>query len=473
MQQKPNIVYILADDLGYGDLSCYGAQKIQTPNIDKLCREGMKFTDAHSSSAVCTPSRYSILTGRYCWRSRLKKGVLGGFSKSLIEKDKETVAFYLKTKGYSTACIGKWHLGLNWFKKDGTPFYDDGQGDNFDSWNCETGFDVDYTRGFADGPTTHGSDYFFGIAGSLDMPPYCFLENDRCVELPDREKHPYNPQQRKGLMSPDWQDDQCDITFAKKATEFIKDHCQKNTQEPFFLYLPTAAPHRPCVPPDFMKGKSLAGPRGDMVQMFDWVVGQVVETIEKLGITDNTLIIVTSDNGARLTCFDGNDYGHRSNANLRGQKADIWDGGHREPFIVKWPGKVPQGAVCDELICLSDLSATAAGIFNDECPDSAIDSTNILPTMFGGKIGPQKRKPVIHHSWNAYFSIRDGKWKLIKGLGSGGFTEPTHEESKPNSPQGQLYNLEEDIEEKNNLWMQESAIVNKMEKLLNDYISQS
>jgi arylsulfatase A-like enzyme len=465
---RPNIVYILADDLGYGDLSCYGAEKIKTPNIDYLAGQGMRFSDAHSTSAVCTPSRYSVLTGRYCWKSRLKKGVLGGFSLPLIENDRATVATLLKSQGYETACIGKWHLGLRWYKKNGEPKYNFGNGDSWKEWSKETGFDIDYEIGFEDGPLKYGFDYFFGIAGSLDMPPYCFLEDNNCIKTPDREKGFYFPQQRRGLQSEDWDDQLCDFNFTRKAVQFIEQRKNNVSDKPFFLYLPTAAPHRPCLPPFYMKNTTKAGPRGDMVAMFDWVVGQVILALKRENLWENTLLFVTSDNGARLTCYNGRDYGHKSNGNLRGQKADIWEGGHREPLIIVWEGMIQPASTCNKTVCLSDLLATIADIIGAEIPEnSGEDSISIYPLLQGKD--RYERETLIHHSAHGVFAIRKDRWKLITKLGSGGFSEPVFKEPVENGPKGQLYDIVSDPQENNNLWCEKPEIVTELEKLLEDY----
>lgn len=464
---RPNIVYILADDLGYGDLSCYGASKISTPNIDAVAKNGMLFTDAHSTSAVCTPSRYSILTGRYCWRSRLKDGVLGGFSLPLIEEKRTTTASLLKSSGYSTACIGKWHLGLKWFNKDGSPLYSEGQGDDCESRLRETGFEIDYERGFEQGPTHYGFDYFFGIAGSLDMAPYCFLECDGCYELPTKEKEEYYPQQIKGLMSENWDDKLCDYTFTQKAVEFIDNHKKTSPDKPFFLYLPTAAPHRPCLPPDFIAGKTKAGNRGDMVAMFDWVVGKVVEALKKNNQWENTLLVVTSDNGARNTCFNGQDYGHKANGILRGEKADIWEGGHREPLIIAWNGVVEQNSRCDKLVSLSDFAATCFDITNTAKPDDAAEDSFSLMPLLNNNPDNYRRESLIHHSLYGFFAIRKGDWKLVSRLGSGGNSQPVLARAGKNGISGQLYNIKDDIAEQKNLWLEEPEIRQEMIDLLN------
>jgi arylsulfatase A-like enzyme len=454
---KPNIIFLMADDLGYGDLGCYDATKIPTPNIDRIAREGLRFTDAHASSALCTPSRYSILTGRYSWRSRLKRGVLWGFSPPLIEPDRPTVARLLQQHGYATASIGKWHLGLNWTTIDGSEPDPKGNGRI-----------INYTAPLTGGAQSLGFDYSFNISGSLDMAPYCFIENGRVVDLPTVEKEPYNPQQRPGLMPPTWRDEEVDITFAQKAVAWI----EKRTEEdrPFFLYLTPSAPHRPCMPPDFIMGRSSAGQRGDMITLFDWIVGQIDEVLRRHNLTDNTLLIITSDNGAQTTDYYGNSWGHKANGDLRGQKADIWDGGHREPFIIRWPGEVAAGHISNQLICLGDLMATCSAVIGAELPDGAgPDSSNILPIMKGWD--EPVRDTLVHHSGDGMFSIRRGPWKLIEGLGSGGFTKPARVESQPDGPAGQLYNIAEDLGEQNNLWQEQPKVVAQLSKLLAEIVA--
>jgi arylsulfatase A-like enzyme len=316
-----------------------------------------------------------------------------------------------------------------------------------------------------------GFDTNFIITGSLDMAPYCFIENDRTLGTPSVEKDPYNPQQRKGLMTPGWRDDQVDVMFTQKAVEFIDDHAVANPEQPFFLYLTPSAPHRPCIPPDFVRGKSQAGLRGDMVTLVDWMVGQVDTALERHNLVENTLIIVTSDNGARLTDFYGHDYGHKSCGDLRGQKADIWDGGHREPFIVRWPGVIEAGSTSAELICLGDLMATCAAMVGKKLPgNTAEDSFSFLPALTGTVGDVPVRPAIVHHSGDGMFSIRKGKWKLILGRGSGGFSEPQRIEPKPGDPQGQLYDMETDLQETNNLWAARPDIVEQLRSILDQYV---
>ena len=350
--KRPNIVYILADDMGYGDVGCLNPEsKIPTPHMDALGKNGMIFTDAHSGSAVCTPTRYGILTGRYCWRSPLKNGVLWGYSPPLIDTQRTTVASLLKSRGYHTACVGKWHLGMGWATQDGKEAAEG---------------TVDYSQPIAGGPTALGFDYFFGIPASLDMDPYVYVENDRGVEAPTE-----HIEERKGLgfyrggpIAPGFKHKEVLPKFTQKAVEVIDTHVAEQPDAPLFLYLPLAAPHTPILPNEEFVGKSSIGDYGDFVCEVDWAVGQVVEALTRNGMLDNTLLIVTSDNG----CSPMADFkhlesqGHDPSYHFRGHKADIFEGGHRIPFIAHWPESIPAGTICDHITCLTDLTATAAEI---------------------------------------------------------------------------------------------------------------
>jgi arylsulfatase A-like enzyme len=459
--KKPNIVFIMADDMGYGDLGCYNKKsKIPTPNMDRLAAEGMRFTDAHSPSAVCTPTRYGVLTGRYCWRTRLKRGVLGGYSPALIDTKRMTVASMLKQYGYSTACLGKWHLGLGSDKK------------------------TDYDKPLVPGPNALGFDYFYGIPASLDMTPYCYIENERPVEKPtlkiEAGKASEDGWWRAGAIAPGFKHVEVLPHLTEKAVKYIDDHANMSPDRPFFMYFPLPAPHCPIAPADFVKGRSKAGGYGDFVVEVDWTVGQVVKALERNKLTGNTLIIVTSDNGSPGRTKIKRDpysiievYGHYPNGNLRGIKADSWDGGHREPFIARWPGRIPAGTTNDEVICLTDFMATCAAIVGAKLPDNAgEDSFNLLPALLDKKLKKPIRDSIVHHSLSGMFSIRQGKWKLILGLGSGGFTKPQNIEPKPGEPKGQLYNLEDDLAESNNLWSKHPEIVERLTKLLDRYKEQ-
>jgi arylsulfatase A-like enzyme len=457
---RPNIVYIMADDMGYGDLGCYGATKIPTPNIDRLASEGLRFTDAHSASAVCTPSRYAVLTGRYCWRTSRKRGVGGGFSLPLIDPARLSVASLLRRAGYATAAVGKWHVGLEWQPKAGMVIEPE-------LWEDQER--IDYTRPVIGGPTALGFDTFFGIAGSLDMPPYCFIRDAHVVEVPTLEKAPYHAQQKKGFMSPGWRDEDVDVRFAEEAVRFIEDHEAAERDRPFFLYLTPSAPHRPCIPPEFARGRSQAGARGDMVTVVDWLVGRVDDCLARLGLKDNTLVIVTSDNGAQPADVDGETHGHRSCGDLRGFKADIWEGGHRVPYIVRWPGIVAPGGVCSATIGLVDLVATLAELLGiDLEPQAAEDSVSYLPLLREERDAGDRARALgaVHHSLTGVFAVRRGDWKMIAGLGSGGFSRPQSEVPAPGGPEGQLYNLAEDPLEQHNLWLERQDIVQELAALL-------
>lgn len=459
----PNIVFIFADDLGYGDLGCYGAKKIPTPKIDNAASQGIRFTDVHSSSAVCSPSRYSVITGRYCWRTKLKRGVLGGFDFPLIEKERLTIAKMLKSQGYRSAAIGKWHLGLEWPVKQLDPSY------YMPSFRNKEP-DIDYSKPIKGGPIDLGFDYFFGISGSLDMPPYCFIENEHTIGIPNLLKNPLYQQQNEGPMAEGWKDEEVDIKFTNKAKGFIQEHVKNHNNKPFFLYLCTAAPHRPCdIRPEFVIGKSQAGDRGDMIVLFDWIVGQIDNELNNLGLSENTLFIISSDNGARNTCYNGLDYGHNSNGNWRGQKADIWEGGHRIPFITRWPRIMEANIMSDEPFCLVDLFSTFSTLINYQIPENAAeDSFNEYSAFLQQNEKYFIRKSIIHHSDLGHFALRQGKWKYINKLGSGGFTAPTRKRAKKGAPKGQLYNLEKDPEEKINLWKEEPELVARMKENLNN-----
>jgi arylsulfatase A-like enzyme len=454
----PNIVFIMADDMGYGDLGCYNAEsKIPTPNLDRLASEGVRFTDAHSPSAVCTPTRYGVLTGRYCWRSRLKKGVLNGFSQPLIERHQLTVAELLKEHGYRTACIGKWHLGVGWQRKDGQPLSGSRQAKQ-----------VDFTKPVTDGPNQHGFDYsFITAACSTVDSPYVFIENGICTAQPTARMVRTGPVtkfgSRPGPMVPGWSNEDVDPTYAKKTAEFIERHQRMRRGKPFFVYLPLSAPHAPWLPPDFAKGKSKEGPRGDLVWLVDWCVGRVLATLETLNLGDNTLVIFTSDNGPRIGAE-----GHRSAAPWRGYKSHVWEGGHRVPFIARWPGRIKPNTTNDELICLTDLMATCAGIVGQKLPkDAGPDSFNILPVLLDARHDKPLRETLVSHSSKGVFAIRKGPWKLIlETKGSGGWVDPRDRTKLAADNPGQLYNLTDDPYETKDLYDEHPDIVRRLTSLL-------
>ena len=464
----PNIVYIIADDMGYGDVSCLNpGGKIPTPHMDRLASDGMIFTDAHSGSAVCTPTRYGILTGRYCWRSRLGSGVLWGYSRSLIPKTRMTVASLLQQHGYATACVGKWHLGWNWATTDGYVFSDRSD---------ETGESVDYAQPISGGPLELGFDYFFGIPASLDMLPYVFVENDRVVAAPTETIEGAEGRRfyRGGPIAPGFEHEAVLPKCTQKAVRFIDNHAKTKSDIPFFLYFPLNAPHTPILPVEEFQGKSGIGPYGDFVMQCDWTVGQIMQALDRHGMAENTIFIVTSDNG----CSPMADFedlarqGHHPSYRFRGYKADIYEGGHRIPFVVRWPAKVKPGSRCGDTICLTDLMATAAAVLGVDLPDNAgEDSVSILPDLLGKSTGPV-RDATVHHSINGSFSIRQGKWKLEFCPGSGGWSYPRPQEAqKLGLPRFQLYDLDQDIGERNNVMDKHPDVVERLTELLLKYIN--
>lgn len=457
--QLPNIVYILADDLGYGDVSALNDKAAwKTPAIDRLAQEGMSFTDAHSGSAVCTPTRYGILTGRYAWRSRLKQGVLWSWDEPLIEEERLTVADLLKQKGYETACVGKWHLGLGWQYTDDDP-------------DC-----VDFSKPILGGPLELGFDYFYGITASLDIPPYVYIENDHATVVP--EKYTENKSKygwwRKGLTGSDFDHNTVLSHLTEKAVDFIDMHSEKHADQPFFLYFPLTAPHTPILPEESFQGKSGTNPYGDFVLQVDHTVDQILKVLEEHEIVENTIVIFTSDNGCSPTADfqELQEFGHKPSYIFRGAKADIFEGGHRIPFIVRWPEKVRPGSKTSETICLTDLMATVARITEANLHGEAgEDSYNISPALYQQMLSEPIREATVHHSINGSFAIRKENWKLIMCPGSGGWSQP-----KPGSkgveglPPIQLYNMNTDIGEQVNVYKEYPEVVKELKELLISYI---
>jgi arylsulfatase A-like enzyme len=444
--EKPNIVFIMADDMGYGDPQCYNPMsRIPTPNMDALARQGILFTDAHTSASVCTPSRYGILTGRYCWRTRLKKEVLWTtFDEPLIEKDRLTVASLAKTHGYTTACIGKWHLGMNFYKKDSNEFARGKMHHNKGKGGYR---DVDFSRDAAFSPNDVGFDFSFVSGGGHNMEPHCFIRNRRPVTLPTewREaKTPTRPESsgresHEGWMSPGWIDEDVDIEFTRQAVSFIEQSHSKKPDKPFFLYLAPVSPHRPCVPTEDFKGKTKEGLREDFVAQYDWTVGEIMKVLDRLKLKQNTLLIVTSDNGAAPGTKD-----HSSSGKLRGKKGNIFEGGHRVPFIASWPDRIKAGTTSDAPICLAGLLATCAEIFNDKLPDNAgEDSFSFFAPLLNHARANQSPACIIHHGYSGSFAIRLGDWKLI-----------------PDSKM--LFDMRNDPYETTNLFAQKPEIVKRL-----------
>jgi arylsulfatase A-like enzyme len=462
---KPNVVYILADDLGYGDPGCYNAKsKIPTPHIDRLAKEGVRFTDAHSPSAVCTPTRYALLTGRYAWRTRLQRNVIGPFSQPLIAVKQLTVPSMLREQGYATACVGKWHLGWGWPKPG-----DDGK--------------RDFTKPIPDGPTTRGFGTYFGT-DVPNYPPYCFIDNDRTVGIPS-ESAPVGKDMFNiaGLTVPDWKLVDILPGLETRAVEFIGKAAKDD--KPFFLYLPLTSPHFPVVPSAEFKGKSTVGEYGDFVVQTDAVVGKVLDALKAAGVADNTLVIFTSDNGPEVVeikngAYDRlKDFGHASMGDLRGTKRDAWEGGHRVPFVARWPGKIKAGTTCDETVCHVDLMATLAALLGVKLPaDAGVDSVNILPALLGEKRKVPLREATVHHSGQGKFAVRKGEWVLIlapTGDDNGKQGEPDwfrkDRGHTSHTEKGELFNLANDPKQKDNRYATEPDKVTELATLMEKYVA--
>lgn len=449
---SPNIVIILADDMGIGDVGVYNeASKIRTPSLDALAASGMRFTDAHSPSGVCTPTRYGLLTGRYAWRTRLKKGTLNGYSPLLIDPARSTIASMLRGEGYATAVVGKWHLGLG------------------------TDEVTDYSKRLRPGPMDVGFDCFFGIPASLDMPPYTFIEDDWILtsfdgdEARDSERRRLGGQGfwRAGPIARGFAHEDVLPEIMEHSIAFIRKQAKVRSGEPFFLYVPLSAPHTPWLPTPEFVGRSSVGYYGDFVAQVDQTVGEIMNALRETGAAGNSFVVFASDNGARWTREDVDKWGHSSNLDYRGQKGDIHEGGHRVPLLVSWPGRIEPGTETTYLTTLTDLYATFADVVGIK-PGSmdAVDSETILPTRLSH--AQMQRSPVVHHSSRGMFAIRDGDWKLIEELGSGGFTQPAIIQQVEGGPAGQLYNLAEDPSETTNLYQERPDVVERLTRILNE-----
>ncbi len=465
----PNIIYVLADDLGYGDIAAFNPDgKIKTPHLDQLTKDGIKFTDAHTSSAVCTPTRYSILTGRYNWRSPLKSGVLTGVSKALIPNNRTTVASLLQKNGYETAFIGKWHLGWDWALKQGDSVGGTG-------WNAEDFDNIDFSKPIKNGPKELGFTYSYGHSGSLDMAPYIYVENGMPTAMPNRVERDTTKYGwfREGPTSADFIHNDVTPNFFRKSFNYIQEKAKE--KKPFFLYLALPSPHTPILPIEEWQGKSGINPYADFMMQIDNHMGQLQKVIEDAGISKNTIIIFTSDNGcspqADLKILA--EKGHDPSSIYRGYKADIFEGGHRVPFIVKWPNKIKPNSVSDQTICTTDLLATVADLTNTKLKDDeGEDSFSMLPLFTNANTERFLRETTVHHSINGSFAIRKGKWKLIFSADSGGWSDPvpaqTHSFASPR--EYQLYDLENDPSEKNNIYTNNLETAKELEKMMVDII---
>ena len=479
--QFPNIVLILADDLGYGDLSCYNPEsKVVTRNLDKLAEQGIRFTDAHSSSTVCTPTRYSVMTGRMAFRNGMRGVFTGAGGPCLIERGRLTIAQMLKDKGYATACFGKWHIGLTFFDEKGVPINKNG---------LDAVKRIDYSRAIPDSPIHRGFDQFFGTAccPTTDW-LYAYIDGDRIpvppthiVNRDDLPKHPYSRDNRPGMIAPDFDLEEVDMVFLDKSKKFITQHVKSKPDRPFFLLHSTQAVHLPSFPANQFKGKTNAGPHGDFIFEIDYTVGEIMKTLTKLGIADNTLLIFTSDNGPETTSVINmrKDYKHDGAHPWRGMKRDQWEGGHRIPLIARWPGKIKPGSTTNQMAGLTDIMATCAAITGAKLPDNAAeDSYNMLPVLLGKQGGKPVRKYLIQQTISLALSIRRGQWKYLDHKGSGGnnyknqnLKQYALQDNAPKAP-GQLYNLQTDPGETNNLYFKYPQIVAELKEQLEIYKKQ-
>jgi arylsulfatase A len=459
---RPNILYILADDLGYGDVSTFNPQSAwPTPHLDRLAREGIAFTNAHSASSLCTPSRYALLTGRYAWRGALKQGVLQGYGAPLIETNRPTVARFLRDHGYTTAMFGKWHLGLEW---------------------AHTGLkpeDVDFAKPVGGGPLAHGFDRFFGLSASLDMPPYVWIQNDRATAIPTATvgDSPAPKLFRAGPIALDFKMEEVQPRLTEKAIAYLTERGAAHDGKPFFLYLPLAAPHTPILPTREFEGKTHVTSYGDFVTQVDADVGRILAALEASGLAKNTLVIFTSDNGfaPAANVPEHAKFHHDPSGGLRGYKSDLFEGGHRIPFIARWPGVTPAGTRCADPIEQLDLFATCAELLGVTMTDGAEDSMSMAAILRTGKPAPASRTTVVSHSGEGRFAITEGNWKLLLWPGSGGWSPPTPNPSQwlktdatdlSTLPPFQLYDLATDPDEKNNLAAAHPEIVQRLGRLM-------
>jgi len=490
----PNIVLIMADDLGYGDLSVYNnSGHIQTPNLDRMASEGILFTDYHCTTAQCSPTRYSLMTGRYPWRTRLQIGVLKHFDLPLIEKERKTVATILQEKGYATGCFGKWHLGFGWQAKEGETF-------DPDSWDGEQVNKIDFSKELTDSPIDHGFDYYFGIGSSNNMLPYCYIENRKALKMTDKRKYPvYDTETGVGLVSEDYKSEEIDQVLWSKVKSWLEKHQSQSPDKPFFVYWPASAIHRPCLPVDEFIGKSKAGLHGDKVLELDDLVGRLMQWLKENEYDENTLVIFTSDNGAlpgdpksALKNYAANDwgdiynpdkllqkqsegekygfltYGHATNNNFNGYKSMIYEGGHRVPFIVRWPDRIKKPMNSNEIICSTDIMATVADIVNYNLPDNAgEDSYSFLPILLGQNFESPLREATILNAWDGTKAVRKGKWKLILANHHGGWYK--NQSASVETP-GQLYNLEKDPAEQVNVYSDHPEIVSELSSYYDNYL---
>ncbi|MEM6362865.1 MAG: arylsulfatase [Planctomycetota bacterium] len=453
----PNVIIVLADDLGIGDLSATNPDaKISTPHLSELASQGMTFLDAHTSSSVCTPTRYGLLTGRYNWRSRLAKGVLFGYDRHLIPAERPTIAHLLRDAGYHTAMIGKWHLGWDWHRN-----------------NESTPQDIDFAEPVVNGPDINGFDQYYAHCGSLDMPPYVWVDSGRCTAIPTRSEGVSRQESaygwyREGPIAPDFVIDDVLPHLFDQSIQYVRERSTAEKREqPFFLYLPLPAPHTPIVPIAPFKDASGINPYADFVMQVDHHMGQLLATLDEVKQADNTLVLFTSDNGCSPQAnFDVlASHGHDPSAIYRGHKADIYEAGHRVPLIVRWPKRVAPSTTSKATVCLTDVYATLREILGEPLDNGGEDSFSMMPALAGAD--STSRRTLISHSVEGRFAIRVGKWKLCLCRGSGGWSEPKEKKAeRQNLPEKQLYDLISDPGETTNLIAKYPDVARELESTL-------
>lgn len=468
---RPNFLIIYADDLGYGDLQCYNPMrgKIPTPHIDRLAGQGMRFTDAHSSSGVCSPSRYTLLTGRYHWRTKLQSGIVGVFGEPLIAPDRMTIATLAKNAGYRTACIGKWHLGWDWpIPPNKRPLFDVGKTSPATTDSHRVAWKEVFSQPIGGGPTAHGFDEYFGV-DVPNWPPFGFIENDRLLGVPTEflpaRLLENNQASIGGPALKDWKLEPTLPALGDRAARFIAE--QTRARQSFLLYLPLTSPHTPLSVNEEWKGRSGLNSYADLVMETDDLVGRVLRSLDEVGVADDTLVVFTSDNGCApyIGISDLEKMGHYPSGPLRGAKADAWEGGHRVPFILRWPGIVKPGSVCDQLVQQSDFMATFAEVLGTKLPaDAGEDSVSLMPLFKGGD--QPVRKNAVSTSIGGTPALRSGSWKYVPAPGSGGWGKGG-DQSQP----VQLYNLTEDLGETRNLAAAMPEKVTEMQALLEKLVT--
>lgn len=441
---KPNILIILVDDMGYGDPGCYNSRsKIPTPNIDRLAGQGMRFTDAQAPAAVCHPSRYGLLTGRYPFRTDVSVWP----KQPLINEGRMTIGSLFQSQGYHTAMVGKWHLGF-----------------------AEKGYD----KPLRGGPVDRGFDTFLGIRASTDIPPYFYIRGDRAVVPPTghidaHHTDGWSPIQgefwREGGIAPELELKDVLPRFTDEAVHIVQEQAKLRQEQPLMLYVAFPSPHTPWLPAPEFAGRSGASLYGDFLVMVDAMIGRVLSALDETGMSKNTLVVFSSDNGPVWYDTDVKRFGHDSAGGWRGMKGDAWEAGHRMPFIIRWPGHVKPGTVTDQTICFTDMLATFADVLGEVLPkDAGEDSFSILPVLMGRQPEDKPiRGPVVVQSVGGFLSIRSGPWKLIDGLGSGGFSVPHKVKPTANGPKGQLYHLSDDPGETENLWLKRPEVVERLQ----------